>query len=220
MFWENFYNECEKRNTTPAEVVKDLGIAGGSITKWKNGSMPSSENLIKIADYFNVSVDYLLGRQKEINKTNNEKKDSDFYRMLFSDDGMLLIRKRLINRMQIYGYDRLAKELHVDYRDIKTFLLQDLNYGTQCQNNLDKLLMLLETNIYTLFKEGLSKELTTDDVARQYFLLDEVDKAEIRGEIKQMLKQDKYNYNISHDIAAFGGDETEGTVPPVAKDIT
>lgn len=65
MFWETFYNLCEAIGTTPSAVVAKLGIANGATTKWKRGSVPSGKSLQKIADYFNVSVDYLLGKEKE-----------------------------------------------------------------------------------------------------------------------------------------------------------
>jgi repressor LexA len=63
MFWENFFELCKKNNLKPLRVVKDIGIASGSITKWKNGSIPNSRSLTKIADYFGVSVEYLLGKE-------------------------------------------------------------------------------------------------------------------------------------------------------------
>lgn len=65
MFWENFYFLCEKNNVKPLQVVKSLEIAHGNITNWKNGRVPSGKNLQKIADYFGVSVDYLLGNEDQ-----------------------------------------------------------------------------------------------------------------------------------------------------------
>src|SRR5690625_641393 len=42
-------------------VSKNLGLSENAIYKWKNQN-PNSEVLNDLADYFNVSVDYLLGR--------------------------------------------------------------------------------------------------------------------------------------------------------------
>lgn len=51
------------QNTTAYRLSKETGIKEASISRWKNSSeLPSIENLVKIADYFNVSTDYLLGR--------------------------------------------------------------------------------------------------------------------------------------------------------------
>lgn len=68
MFWKKFYLLCEQKNTSPSKVVSELKIATGSVTKWKNGSTPNGKTLQKLADYFDVTVDYLLGKeQKEEN---------------------------------------------------------------------------------------------------------------------------------------------------------
>lgn len=60
MFWEKFYSLCLKNNVKPFSVVKSLGISQGSITKWKNGSIPSGATLAKLAEYFGVTVDELM----------------------------------------------------------------------------------------------------------------------------------------------------------------
>ena len=66
MFWKTFVELCNQNNTKPNPVAKELGISSGSVTFWKNGKVPHHSTLIKIADYFNVTVDYLLtGEQKE-----------------------------------------------------------------------------------------------------------------------------------------------------------
>ena len=65
MFWTRFTQLCNQNNTTPTVVVKQLKIAVGSVTKWKNGSIPNSTTLQKLADYFGVTVDYLLGKEQE-----------------------------------------------------------------------------------------------------------------------------------------------------------
>ncbi len=59
MFWNNFVTLCNKNNTTPTAVANALGIAIGSITKWKNGAVPRDTTLKKIADYFGVPVSAL-----------------------------------------------------------------------------------------------------------------------------------------------------------------
>lgn len=61
MFWNRFYSLCIQNNTKPLNVATNLHFSSGSITKWKKGSVPSGETLLKIANYFNVSIDYLLG---------------------------------------------------------------------------------------------------------------------------------------------------------------
>lgn len=58
MFWDNFIKLCNENNTTPSKTVKLLGISLGSVTRWKNGSMPNGTTLKKIADHFGVPMNY------------------------------------------------------------------------------------------------------------------------------------------------------------------
>ena len=60
-----------------------LGYSNGYFSKWKKVS-PNSEGLQKVADYFNVSVDYLLGRE---NKETLKKVDLSEDDTVFSFDG-------------------------------------------------------------------------------------------------------------------------------------
>ncbi|MBR1752844.1 MAG: transcriptional regulator [Ruminococcus sp.] len=62
MFWINFNSLCEQNGKTPNSVCKDLGFSNATATHWKNGTPPGSKSLAKIAEYFNVSTDYLLGK--------------------------------------------------------------------------------------------------------------------------------------------------------------
>lgn len=60
MFWSTLIELCNQKNMKPNQVGKELGISSASFTKWKNGSIPTVDALIKIAGYFNVSIDYLV----------------------------------------------------------------------------------------------------------------------------------------------------------------
>ena len=63
MFYDNFVALCASVNKTPAYVGRELGIDKSTISCWKaRKTKPSDVNAQKIADYFNVSTDYLLGR--------------------------------------------------------------------------------------------------------------------------------------------------------------
>ena len=55
VFWERFCELCKDKGITPTQMVKEGGIAAGSVTKWKNGSIPHGNTRKKIADYFAIS---------------------------------------------------------------------------------------------------------------------------------------------------------------------
>lgn len=51
----------EAHEMNAAQLTREAGLTVGLVSQWKKGAQkPSSRNLQKIADYFHVSVDYLL----------------------------------------------------------------------------------------------------------------------------------------------------------------
>jgi transcriptional regulator with XRE-family HTH domain len=64
--YETFDNLLNIYNVTPYKVSKDTGIPYAALSDWKMGrSTPKPDKLKKIAEYFGVSVDYLLGIDNE-----------------------------------------------------------------------------------------------------------------------------------------------------------
>lgn len=61
MFYDIFVDLCAKNGVSASFVVQNIGLNKSSATYWKNGSIPKGETLQKLAHYFGVSVDYLLG---------------------------------------------------------------------------------------------------------------------------------------------------------------
>lgn len=60
MFFDRYEKLCRDYKKTPTGVAVELGIGRGTVSYWKSGNTPKQDILIKIASYFNVSVDYLL----------------------------------------------------------------------------------------------------------------------------------------------------------------
>ena len=63
-FYERYKQLCNEVGKTPTGVGKELGIDRATVSYWKSGSVPKHEKITKIANYFNVSVDYLSGRSE------------------------------------------------------------------------------------------------------------------------------------------------------------
>ncbi|EGT5231394.1 XRE family transcriptional regulator [Clostridioides difficile] len=69
----------EKNNITAKQLTNDLEISNSSISDWKKGKgKPSSDAIVKMAEYFNVTTDYLLlgitcNKTNNINLTENEQ---------------------------------------------------------------------------------------------------------------------------------------------------
>jgi transcriptional regulator with XRE-family HTH domain len=62
MFWVRFSELCSTNHVSANAVCAKLGLSTATATHWKNGTMPKGDVLLKLADYFDTSVDYLLGR--------------------------------------------------------------------------------------------------------------------------------------------------------------
>lgn len=54
---------CEEHGETLASLERKMDFGNGTIRKWDKAT-PSGDKLAKVADYFDVSIDYLLGRTK------------------------------------------------------------------------------------------------------------------------------------------------------------
>lgn len=65
MFFDIFYDLCKQKNVSCKKAANDIGLSNSITTKWKKtGATPGGETLQKIANYFGVSIDFLLGQEK------------------------------------------------------------------------------------------------------------------------------------------------------------
>lgn len=85
------------------KVAMDLNITQETISSYETGRVfPSSDMLIKLADYYNTSIDYLLCRTKYDMPINDVKpnniKDEDF--MILNKINKLSI----VNKSKVEGY--------------------------------------------------------------------------------------------------------------------
>lgn len=61
MFYSRLQQLAKDRGTTVTEVIRELKMSSGNLSRWKSGIVPSGKTLQKIADYFDVTTDFLLG---------------------------------------------------------------------------------------------------------------------------------------------------------------
>ncbi|MEA4869936.1 MAG: helix-turn-helix transcriptional regulator [Christensenella sp.] len=64
MFWETFKNLCAAVGLSPNAVAKKMGLSSAIVTYWSRGTAPSIDSLNKVAEFFNVSIDYLTGKEE------------------------------------------------------------------------------------------------------------------------------------------------------------
>lgn len=93
IFWNKYSNLCISRDKTPNGVAKNLGISSSTVTSWKNGGTPNGDTLDRIAQYFDVSIEYLM-TDDEIDIKPSKKKKTDLFKSLFSlQDRWFCLRK-------------------------------------------------------------------------------------------------------------------------------
>ena len=64
MFYDIYCDLCQTHGLTPSGAAGKIGFNRSSVTMWKTtGKAPKQELLLKIADFFGVSADYLLGNK-------------------------------------------------------------------------------------------------------------------------------------------------------------
>lgn len=100
-FYEKYLCLCNSINKSPSAVALELKIGKPSVTRWKNGATPRDATVLKIADYFGVTVTELMSgveEQKEAPGISAEgldgetKKIVDFIRSASTEELMEVCR--------------------------------------------------------------------------------------------------------------------------------
>ncbi len=56
-----------RHNITAYRISKDLGVSQSSVKNWIDGkTSPSVETVLQLADYFDLSLDVMMGREREV----------------------------------------------------------------------------------------------------------------------------------------------------------
>ena len=66
MFYDTFHRLCESKGVTDSRACLEMGFSRSYAAKMKNkNGAPSMDKLTTMANYFGVTVDYLLNEEKE-----------------------------------------------------------------------------------------------------------------------------------------------------------
>lgn len=91
----------EKKNITQLKLSTELEISQELVSQIELGkSLPSIENLVKIANYFNCSTDYLLGLTNDFSKKSDLNKSDLEVTALIQDYSTLSLENR--NKLKSY----------------------------------------------------------------------------------------------------------------------
>lgn len=91
--YEIFAQLCKKHGVTPYRVSKETGVPQPTLSEWKKGTyQPKQDKLQKIADYFGVSLSYLMGITE---KTEAQKESPDLEKTEADDDDFVVLARHM-----------------------------------------------------------------------------------------------------------------------------
>jgi len=108
------------------DLEAKIGLGNGTISRWKQSS-PNTDKLAKVADELNVSIDFLLGREKKDTapKVGNEKN---------IDVQVDELKKKIVEQKSMPLYYKGEK---IDENTLN-FMLRTIEYALEQANKSDK----------------------------------------------------------------------------------
>lgn len=62
MFYDRFKLLCQRKNISCTKAATEMGLSNSTPTKWKKtAAIPDSSTISRIADYFEVPIEYVMG---------------------------------------------------------------------------------------------------------------------------------------------------------------
>lgn len=116
MLAENIKMMRYSMGKTQKQIANDIGLEQGMYANWETGrKMPSAENLVKLADYFRCSIDYLLNRELE-----DGRKTYDDYQVKSKKSEIQSIYDELdeVKQRMAIGYVKRLRDIEFDEKQI------------------------------------------------------------------------------------------------------
>jgi transcriptional regulator with XRE-family HTH domain len=107
VFYDNYLRLCIKNHVSPTGAALDIGISKPSVNRWKNGATPTDATLLRIADYFGVTVAELLENKEKPTPENGSGQVSPATAELL--DLIADLNEEQVRRLE--GIVRAAKDL-------------------------------------------------------------------------------------------------------------
>ena len=182
---DRILNLMEQNNVTAATLTKEIPLTNGVISQWKRGKQnPSTDSIIKIANYFHVTTDYiLLGKQ-------NLKTGDGYLKEINERITNLLSSNSAFSQKDLANYigkqpSTLSNWLLKDREIPSSYLISICEYLNVSLNYLLTGSEIESSNVTTSASDQEWLDLIhqlPEDVQREY-------KAEIKGYIKALNKE-------------------------------
>ena len=96
MFSKRLRELRESRNMYQKELAAELNVTMQTISGWEiNRTTPDYETLVKIANFFDVSTDFLLGNEEKATNLEIELKEKEALKKLLIENGYLTENEEL-----------------------------------------------------------------------------------------------------------------------------
>ena len=86
VFYDNYVHLCNQIGKGVTVVAEEIGLSGNAASKWQRGANPRPTTLLKLANYFGVSVDELTKENEKTPTVSGERDDAILMFALWGSD--------------------------------------------------------------------------------------------------------------------------------------
>jgi len=175
MFWERFSELCAAKGIKPTPVADEMGFSRGSVSYWKKNykegkdSKPAADLAAQLAEFFGVSIDYLLDR---------------------TDDPVDYESPELIAELPDAVLDHFDGDVQKAYEAQKAIEEDAMREGPVAPTMERHTGTLETTDLFTAIEAAIERR--TPQAIRRYRQLDSEDQKAVCDFIEFLLGKDKY----------------------------
>lgn len=184
-----------EKGLTQNELAKILDVSKSNISKYEAGSVePNISILMRISEYFEKSVDYLLGKSdaSTVHSAEHKKKDNYFF-FFFNEENPLrnVFSKRIRTSISDIGITEEEFKDGISFGREKAISFLD-GSGEPTADDLIELSQFLDTSIDYLLGQIPRIGNTEKKLLNAFISLDTDNQDIIIGKIKELLKEQRY----------------------------
>ena len=114
MFYEILKSLAAERSKSLNQIERELGYPRNALNDYKKGNIPSAKRTAEIAEYFGVSTDYLLGREKNKIDNNLTEEESELLAAFRMESEDMTKEEQAKFNQSIKNMMKIARELFDD----------------------------------------------------------------------------------------------------------
>ena len=73
MFYDILQGLCREHGLSVSAALKIMGVSSGNISHWKKGRLPKGRTLRRMAQFFDVPIDFLIGDKQKLLAAQQER---------------------------------------------------------------------------------------------------------------------------------------------------